>query len=119
MNSLTYFFIYASLFRNIINLLVRKSTVLGAASIRACDDAIIRRAYADVYIHVPSDELEARLRGRQTDADEVILLRLRNSAEEDARMGEYQFALVSADRESDYSRFTALLTALGMRTPLR
>ena len=52
------------------------------------------------------------------DAEEVILLRLRNAAEEDARMGEYQFALVSADRESDYARFTALLTALSMRTGL-
>lgn len=51
MNSLTYFFIYASLFRNIINLLVRKSTVLGAASIRACDDSHIIRAYMDVYLH--------------------------------------------------------------------
>ena len=49
---------------------------------------------------------------------EVILLRLRNAAEEDARMNEYQFSLVSADRESDYARFTALLTALGMRTTL-
>ena len=83
-----------------------------------CEDAIIRRAYADVYIHIPADELERRLRGRQTDAEEVILLRLRNAAEEDARMGEYQFALVSADRESDYARFTALLTTLGMRTGL-
>ena len=92
--------------------------VQGAASIRACDDVTIRRSYADVYIHVPSAELEARLRGRQTDAEEVIQLRLRNAAAEDARMGEYQFALVSADRESDYSRFTALLTTLGMRTTL-
>ena len=63
-------------------------------------------------------ELEARLRGRQTDAEEVIQLRLRNAAAEDARMGEYQCALVSADRESDYARFTALLTTLGMRTTL-
>ena len=92
--------------------------VQGAASIRACDDAIIRRAYADVYIHVPSAELEARLRGRQTDSEEVIQLRLHNAAEEDARQGEYQYALVSGDREADYSRFLALLTTLGMRTQL-
>ena len=43
---------------------------------------------------------------------------MRNAAAEDARQGEYQFALVSADRESDYSRFTALLSALSMRTAL-
>ena len=115
---------YGTLKSDIIDLLqagknvVMDIDVQGAASIRACNDTYIRRAYADVYIHVPSDELEARLRGRQTDAEEVIQLRLHNAAEEDARMGEYQFCLVSADRESDYSRFTALLTTLGMRTTL-
>ena len=115
---------YGTLKSDIIQLLVTGKNVVmdidvqGAASIRACDDATIRRAYADVYIHVPSAELEARLRGRQTDAEEVIQLRLRNAAAEDARMGEYQFALVSADRVSDYSRFTALLTTLSMRTTL-
>ena len=115
---------YGTLKSDIIELLqagknvVMDIDVQGAASIRACDDPIIHRAYADVYIHVPAPELEARLRGRQTDAEEVILLRLRNAAEEDARQGEYQFALTSADREADYSRFTALLTTLGMRTTL-
>lgn len=92
--------------------------VQGAASIRACQDAVIRRAYADVYIHVPPAELEARLRGRQTDSEDVITLRLHNAAMEDARQGEYQFALISGDREHDYARFTALLTALSMRTAL-
>ncbi len=92
--------------------------VQGAASIRACEDPIIRRAYADVYIHVPSDELEARLRGRQTDSEDVIQLRLHNAAMEDARRGEYQYELISADREHDYARFTTLLSALSMRTAL-
>ena len=45
---------------------------IGEGDQKRCDDEkcipIIRRAYADVYIHVPSAELEARLRGRQTDA---------------------------------------------------
>ena len=115
---------YGTLKSDIISLLQQGKNVVmdidvqGAASIRACDDATISQAYADVYIHVPSDELESRLRGRQTDAEEVILLRLKNAAEEDARMGEYQFTLISADRESDYTRFTSLLTALGMRSGL-
>ena len=115
---------YGTLKSDIIELLqagknvVMDIDVQGAASIRSCDDAIIQRAYADVYIHVPSAELEARLRGRQTDSEDVIQLRLHNAAEEDARMGEYQFALISADKESDYSRFTALLSTLSMRTGL-
>ncbi len=93
--------------------------VQGAASIRACQDPEIRRAYADVYIHVPSEELEHRLRGRGTDAEEVILLRLHNAAIEDARRDEYQYILSSAEREADYARFKALLTSLGMRTQLK
>lgn len=115
---------YGTLKADIIDLLQQGKNVVmdidvqGAASIRACDDAIISRAYADVYIHVPSAELEARLRGRQTDSEEVIRLRLHNAAEEDARQGEYQYALISGDREADYSRFLALLTTLRMRTQL-
>jgi guanylate kinase len=115
---------YGTLKADIIDLLQQGKNVVmdidvqGAASIRACDDDIIRRAYADIYIHVPSAELEARLRGRQTDSEEVIQLRLRNAAAEDARQGEYQYALVSADREHDYSHFLALLTTLSMRTQL-
>lgn len=115
---------YGTLKADIIDLLQQGKNVVmdidvqGAASIRACEDAIIRRAYADIYIHVPATELEARLRGRQTDSEEVIQLRLHNAAEEDARQGEYQYALISGDREADYARFLALLTALSMRTQL-
>ena len=115
---------YGTLKADIIDLLEQGKNVVmdidvqGAASIRACDDPTIRRAYADVYIHVPAAELEARLRGRQTDSEEVIQLRLCNAAAEDARQGEYQFALVSADREHDYARFLSLLSALSMRTEL-
>lgn len=116
---------YGTLKADIIDLLKQEKNVVmdidvqGAASIRACTDPDIRRAYADIYIHVPADELEARLRGRQTDSEDVIQLRLRNAAAEDARQGEYQFALVSGDREHDYARFHALLTALSMRTQLK
>ncbi len=115
---------YGTLKADIVELLeaghnvVMDIDVQGAASIRACQDAVIRRAYADVYIHVPQAELEARLRGRQTDSEEVISLRLRNAAMEDARQGEYQFALISGDRDHDYARFTTLLAALSMRTAL-
>lgn len=115
---------YGTLKADIIDLLLQGKNVVmdidvqGAASIRACADAIIRRAYADVYIHVPATELETRLRGRQTDSEDVIRLRLRNAATEDARQGEYQYALVSGDREADYARFLSLLTTLSMRTQL-
>ena len=93
--------------------------VQGAALIRGCNDAYIRRSYSDLYLHVPPVELEARLRGRQTDSEEVIQLRLHNAAIEDARQGEYQFVLISADREHDYKQFSTLLAALSMRSQLQ
>ncbi len=115
---------YGTLKSDIVQLLqagrnvVMDIDVQGAASIRSCPDPIIRRAYADIYIHVPAAELETRLRGRSTDTEDIIALRLHNAAAEDARMGEYQYTLISGNREEDYARFTALLTALSMRTTL-
>lgn len=115
---------YGTLKSDVIPLLAEGKTVVmdidvqGAAQVRACEDAAIRRAYADLYIHVPSAELENRLRARETDADDVIALRLRNAAAEDAERFTYAFILVSGSRESDYARFSALLTALSMRNVL-
>lgn len=116
---------YGTLKSDILDIVRRGETVVmdidvqGAEQVRGCDDPLIRRCYADVYIHIPADELEQRLRGRATDAEDVIQLRLRNAAEEDRQMGNYGFVLVSGDREADYSRFKSLLSALAMRTCLR
>ncbi len=92
--------------------------VQGAAAIRSNPDPLIRRAYADVFIHVPDAELEARLRGRETDSEEVIALRLNNAKEENMRQSEYEYILVSSDRESDYCSYTSLLSSLSMRVSL-
>jgi len=90
--------------------------VQGAAQVRACEDATIRRALVDLFVMPPDErELEARLRGRGTDSEEVIALRLRNAIEEMAHWPEYRYRLVSATREEDYGRFKALLVAERMR----
>ncbi len=112
---------YGTLKSDIIDLLLQGVSIVmdidvqGAALVRACDDHIIRKAYADVFIHVPQTELEARLRGRNTDSEEVISLRLRNAAEEEACINTYQYVLTSSDRESDYASFSSLLHALSLR----
>ncbi len=92
--------------------------VQGAASIRACQDPLIRRARADVYIYLPIHEIETRLRARSTDSEESIRLRLHNATIEDAHRSEYQFILPSASREHDYSLFRTLILALSLRTSL-
>lgn len=92
--------------------------VQGAAQVRACREGILPRCYADVYIYVPQEELKNRLCGRQTDEDEVISLRLRNAAQEDACLPQYQYCLVSSDREADYAAFSTLTRSLSMRVAL-
>lgn len=116
---------YGTLKRDIIPLLEQGQNVImdidvqGAAQIRTNQDALIRQAYADVYIHIDPVELATRLRSRQTDSEEVITLRLGNAIKEDTQIHLYQYVLDSADRESDYARFTALLASLSLRTSLR
>lgn len=115
---------YGTLKADILNLLEQGKTVVmdidvqGAEQVRACRDGLLARCYADVYIHVPQEELQNRLCGRRTDCDDVISLRLRNAAQEDARLPEYRYCLVSSDRETDYAAFAALIKCQSMRVEL-
>lgn len=92
--------------------------VQGAGQVRSCREGILPLCYADVYIYVPQAELKNRLCGRQTDGAETIALRLRNAEQEDACLPQYQYCLVSSDRETDYSSFCALLKCQSMRVGL-
>ncbi len=90
--------------------------VQGASQVRACQDAAIQLALVDLFVMPPSDEeLRARLTGRKTDSEEVIALRMKNALEEMSHWTTYQYRLLSATREEDYSRFKALLTAERLR----
>ena len=90
--------------------------VQGAALVRACPDPAIQRAMVDLFVMPPSgDELRSRLSGRGTDSDEVIDLRMKNALEEMQSWDLYNYVLHSADKEEDYSRFFALVSAERMR----
>lgn len=90
--------------------------VQGAAQVRACDDESIRAALVDLFVMPPDeDELAARLRGRGTDSDEVIALRLCNAIDEMRHWPEYRFRLLSGTPEEDYARFKSLLFGERMR----
>lgn len=90
--------------------------VQGAAQVRAIDDEIIRHALVDLFVMPPDErELEDRLRGRATDSEEVIQLRLRNAIEEMSHWSDYSYRLVSATREEDYTQFKSLLIAERMK----
>ncbi len=90
--------------------------VQGAAQVRACDDALVRRCLVDVFILPPSvDALKERLAGRGTESEEKLALRLRNALTEVEHWHRYQYALVSDSREHDLDRFRALLLAERLR----
>ena len=90
--------------------------VQGAAKVRAIGDWAIRRALVDLFVMPPDEaELETRLRGRGTEDEETIRLRLRNAIEEMAHWPDYTYRLISGDREEDYARFKSLLLAERLR----
>ena len=90
--------------------------VQGAESIRALEDELLQKSVVDLFVMPPSvEELESRLRNRDTDSEEIIKLRLENSIEEMARWSEYTYRLISTDKETDYAEFKSLLSSERLR----
>ncbi|MEM6280444.1 MAG: guanylate kinase [Verrucomicrobiota bacterium] len=84
--------------------------VQGAETIRHRDDAQIEEALVDIFILLPSDdELLRRLGGRGTETEEQTQLRLANAHKEIRHWSEYRYTIVSADKETDYDTFRAIL----------
>jgi guanylate kinase len=90
--------------------------VQGAAQVRSCVDEKIRLSSVDLFV-MPRDEeeLRARLSGRGTDSPEVIALRMTNALEEIRHWPEYNYRLLSGEREEDFTRFKSLVIAERMR----
>lgn len=85
--------------------------VQGAAYVRSVTDTAIREALVDIFILLPEGaELVKRLRSRGTETEEQLALRLHNAQEESRHWAEYTYAFVSADRETDFAIFRAILT---------
>lgn len=92
--------------------------VQGAATVRkvAETDELLARALVSLFIMPPSvEELRSRLTGRGTDAADEIERRMRVALEEMKRWKEYDYCLVSGDRESDFERIKALYASAKMR----
>lgn len=85
--------------------------VQGAATVRGVADDTIREALVDIFILLPEgDELAKRLRSRGTETEDQLALRLFNAREESRHWVDYTYTLVSADRETDFAAFRAILT---------
>jgi guanylate kinase len=90
--------------------------VQGADQVRQCPDADIRRAFVDLFVLPPSEEiLFKRLSDRGTDSPEVIALRMRNALEEMRHWRKYGYRIVSSSVEQDFAEGMALITAERLR----
>ncbi|HEY5743051.1 MAG TPA: guanylate kinase [Terrimicrobiaceae bacterium] len=84
----------------------------GAATIRACGDAFIIDALADVFIMPPNlEELRRRLMKRGTETEDQIGMRLQNAAAEMERWREYKYTIISGSMEEDIEKFRAVMRA--------
>jgi len=86
----------------------------GAATIRNCDDPVIRQALADVFIMPPDlEELRRRLHKRGTETEQQINRRLETAAREMELWRDYRYTIVSGSVEEDLEKFRHIMAAEG------
>jgi guanylate kinase len=94
--------------------------VQGAATIRnnAAKDEQLRQALVTIFLAPPSmSELERRLKGRATDAPEVVERRLSMARREIAEAPHYDYTVVSSSIPEDLGRMLAIIEVEKLRTP--
>jgi guanylate kinase len=86
--------------------------IQGAASIRNCDDPVIRQALADVFILPPDlEELRRRLTKRGTETTQQIESRLATAKREMELWRDYRYTIVSGSIEEDFEQVRHIMTA--------
>lgn len=84
----------------------------GAATIRNCNDPLIRQALADVFIMPPDlDELRRRLLNRGTETAQQIDSRLATAAREMEYWRDYRYTIISGSVEEDLQKFRHIMDA--------
>ncbi|MFO1458785.1 MAG: guanylate kinase [Verrucomicrobiota bacterium] len=115
---------YGTLKRSVLELLESGSDVLLNIDVQGADlvrqearrDSTLQAALVTVFLAPPSrSELERRLRGRASDAEEVIQRRLDTARDEAARWSEYDYLVISGTREEDLFRMRSIYVAEGLR----
>ena len=84
----------------------------GAASIRNCDDPIIRQSLTDVFIMPPDlEELRRRLTKRGTETAQQIESRLATAVREMELWRDYRYTIISGSVEEDLEKFRHIMAA--------
>lgn len=90
--------------------------VQGADQVRRCLEHEKWEAISIFVLPPNPEELERRLRLRQTDSEETIRMRLENSLTEISRAGEFEYVLINDDLETCYRQFSCIVTASRTRS---
>ena len=93
--------------------------VQGALKIKdsAGNDEMLKKCAEYIFIAPANGEiLEKRLRGRNTDSEEVIQRRLTNSLNELQKFSEYDYLIINDDLDKAVNEFKALLATLKNKT---
>lgn len=92
---------------------IKDMDVQGAAQVRATFPAAVR-----IFVIPPTHaEIERRLRGRGTDADEVIARRLEEAERELAQWQNYDYLVINDDVERAVGDLEAIVAAERLRIP--
>ena len=84
----------------------------GAATIRNCDDSIVRQALADIFIMPPDvEELRRRLMKRGTETAHQIESRLATAMREMELWHDYRYTIVSGSIEEDLEKVRNIMSA--------
>jgi guanylate kinase len=99
--------------KNRIDVLIDIDTQ-GAATIRNCDDPIIRQALTDIFIMPPDlDELRRRLTKRGTETAQQIDSRLATAVREMELWRDYRYTVISGSVQEDLEKFRHIMAAEG------
>jgi guanylate kinase len=84
----------------------------GAATIRNCDNPVIRQALADIFIMPPDiEELRRRLIKRATETAQQIESRLATALREMELWRDYRYSIVSGSVEEDLGKVRDIMSA--------
>ncbi len=116
---------YGTLKSEVLQSIRRGETVIldidvqGAMQIRAAAERDPELAAGTVFVFIgpPSVEiLEKRLRGRATDSEEQISMRLKNACHELAFWNKYDYLVINGNLEKAVEEMTALFRSFALRT---